>query len=289
MGYSMPMPQGKQQYEPQTPLPPDYFPTEKSLDDDERLERMRRNCALDLPRLKIQNQAEKTPISVVCYGPSLVDTWQHITHPVMTCSGAHDFLIERGIVPNWHVEYDPRPHKAKFLQRPHPEVTYCISSACAPEVFSALRGHKVLMWHAADEPIVNQIHALVRKHDAQGGVILGGGSNVGLRCLSVAYALGWRVFNVHALDCSYRGAQQWAGEHHGKPHYVMEIETYGRVFHTSDVMMNAAMDFKEITRIALGCTFHLWGDGMLQHILKSEQAEAEEQQRIAAAARTAVV
>jgi hypothetical protein len=41
-------------------------------------------------------------IAVVCYGPSLNDTWEAIRDfpVVMTCSGSHKYLTERGIFPN---------------------------------------------------------------------------------------------------------------------------------------------------------------------------------------------
>lgn len=44
------------------------------------------------------------PIAVVCYGPSLNDTWEKIRDfkYIITCSGAHKFLIDRGIIPTFH-------------------------------------------------------------------------------------------------------------------------------------------------------------------------------------------
>ena len=56
----------------------------------------------------------KRPASIVCYGPSLIDTWEDIKlekeagNFIVTVSGAHDFLIERGIIPDVHIECDPR-------------------------------------------------------------------------------------------------------------------------------------------------------------------------------------
>src|SRR5678815_2491952 len=45
-------------------------------------------------------------IAIVCSGPSLAQTWEQVKmcNHVLTCSGAHDYLIERGIIPNFHME-----------------------------------------------------------------------------------------------------------------------------------------------------------------------------------------
>src|SRR4051812_32510309 len=64
------------------------------------------------------------PVAIVGFGPSLQDTWPQISGfpKIITCSGSHKFLIERCIIPNWHVEVDPRKHKIELLGQPHPDV-----------------------------------------------------------------------------------------------------------------------------------------------------------------------
>src|SRR5688572_4916542 len=57
-------------------------------------------------------------VSVVGFGPSLEETWKEVTQPSMTVSGAHDFLIGKGVIPTWHAECDGRDHKVKHLQNP---------------------------------------------------------------------------------------------------------------------------------------------------------------------------
>src|SRR3954470_13717250 len=46
------------------------------------------------------------PIAVVGVGSSLNDTWEQIKafKNVITCSGAHKFLVERGVIPTWHCD-----------------------------------------------------------------------------------------------------------------------------------------------------------------------------------------
>src|SRR6267142_2328196 len=74
-----------------------------------RDEQVRANCREVKGRIAPQYELRKDPIALVCYGPSLNDTWERVRDfkYVMTCSGAHRFLLERGVVPTWHTEVDP--------------------------------------------------------------------------------------------------------------------------------------------------------------------------------------
>ena len=88
------------------------------------------NVALGLPSLE-KGPVRTDPLALVCFGPSLRYTRREIRHFrwILTCSGAHQFLIDHGLVPTWHMEGDPRPHKAEFVKRPHRRVQYQIGRA----------------------------------------------------------------------------------------------------------------------------------------------------------------
>ncbi len=53
------------------------------------------------------------PIALVGYGPSLRRTWELLRgyKHIMTMSGSHDFLVERQILPRYHIEVDSLGHK----------------------------------------------------------------------------------------------------------------------------------------------------------------------------------
>ena len=77
-----------------------------------RDEQIKVSCARAIPRIEGHDGPLRSePIAIACYGPSLADTWEKIRgfEYVMTCSGAHRFLIDRDIVPRWHVAVDPLP------------------------------------------------------------------------------------------------------------------------------------------------------------------------------------
>jgi hypothetical protein len=63
----------------------------------ERHEQMAK--AMHLPLLKKKSKFNDRRMTIACYGPSLEDTWRQLKHPIMTVSGAHDYLVEKGRYP----------------------------------------------------------------------------------------------------------------------------------------------------------------------------------------------
>ena len=88
--------------------------------------------SIHLPLLKKKPKFNDRWVSIVCYGPSLADTWKHIKRPIVTVSGAHDFLVSKGINTDWHVDCDPREHKARMLKKPQKATKYLLASVCHP-------------------------------------------------------------------------------------------------------------------------------------------------------------
>lgn len=224
-------------------------------------ERMRANMLeFDVPRFKC-----KHTISICGYGPSLKDTWQEIDRnfQIVTTSGAHDFLIERGIIPDYHVECDPRIHKLEFLRKPNKRTIYLISSICHPEMFRMLEGYKVVMWHPVTDAFEEQRN-IIRELEI-GGHIISGGSNAGMRAQILFFYDGYRNFHLFGIDCSYKNGETWAGVHSGQPHAMNEVISNNKRFWTSDVMYNAAQEFVEMLASPFlhGCRFYVHGDGLL--------------------------
>lgn len=201
-------------------------------------------------------------MSIVCFGPSLQYTWQDVQRPFMTVSGAHDFMIERGMVPDFHVECDPREHKARFLEHPHREVRYLVASCCHPKMLDQLERQNVKLWHAEDG---DAFFEWLKTHDPE-SLVVGGGSNAGLKALEMAGALGFRKFDVFGMDCSFTPDATHAGVHFGKKQARMRVRCGEREFITSVPMLQGARDFLLLT----GIETQLHGDGLLQAM--AEQA-----------------
>lgn len=207
------------------------------------------------------------PVAVVCFGPSLNDTWEKIREfkYVITCSGAHKFLVERGIIPTWHVEVDPRAHKTKLIGPPQKETEYLIASTCHQAVFDHLEGFNVKLWHVFD----NTADAIRTLPPDEWAVT--GGSSVGLRALTIARFLGFTDLHVFGMDgCSGRTGKH-AAEHPNQPKDENPCVYNGKTFFTTASMLECARGtWHELNQMPdVKATFY--GDGLVQEMAKDYQ------------------
>lgn len=223
---------------------------------------------------RIQPHYDRRPesIAVVGFGPSLQETWEgvHQFPYVISCSGAHKFLIERGIVPTYHAEVDPRAHKVGLLGPPHPNVEYLISSTCHPDYFTHLSGFNVKLWHVFDASD-NGIRLL-----PPGEWAITGGCDVGLRAMTLAAFLGFRDLHIFGLDGCAKDGTRHAAEHpYGKQKYA-ETVYEGKTYLTTPAMLEAARqtvyELKQMPTVR--ATFY--GEGLTQAMAKDYQPDGAE-------------
>lgn len=217
------------------------------------------------------NEKITEPIALVCSGTTLKDTWEQVKNfsKIITCSGAHDFLIERGIVPTYHMETDPRAHKALFTKNPNKNVTYLIASNCHADVFDSLNGYEVRLWHVYG----NHPEDLPRGHWA-----ITGGSNVGLRAMVLARVLGYVNIHIFGMDCSSDGSLFHANYHPNEPKVKghKQVKVGDRTFDTCDVFLEYARQFFKETLILSDTQVTLYGDGLLQALAAQKMADPNE-------------
>lgn len=225
-----------------------------------------RACALhDFPRLKKLRPMRTDWVTLACYGPSLRRTWTQIKHPLMTVSGAHDFLISGGIVPDYHVECDPREHKTEFTRNAQDGVHYYMASVCHPSVWSNLKGKRVSVWHVYGEPELNEWI----EQQGEKLAMAGGGSTVGLRAMEVAGLLGFRKYIIHGMDCSYEVARH-AGSHPNETEREITVKVNGKEFRTSPQLYESAREFVELfLKHRCDIEVQMAGDGLLPELLKT--------------------
>lgn len=207
-------------------------------------------------------------LCVVGYGPSLHETWRDIRNPCITVSGSHDFLIGKGLVPDWHAECDGRDHKTKHLEKPHQDVTYVMATICNPRMWEQLKGHKVLRWHNANG---QHIVEWIAKHD-DGSVLVAGGSNIGLSAIHLGGILGFRKFELFGFDGCIR--EEEAGGcapplwfRHAGPHYgpKQRVITRGG-WKTTPQMSNAVDEFGWLKRDNPSLKFKIHGDSLMKDV-----------------------
>jgi hypothetical protein len=216
-----------------------------------------------------QGPTTDAPIAVVGFGPSLADTWEQILAfpTVISCSGAHKFLVDRGIVPTFHVEVDPRPHKVTLMGLPQPGCIYYIASACSPKLFDHLEAHgaDVRLWH------IYATDAEAKRMLPPGEWALTGGPSVGLRAMAIARFLGYTQQHVFGMDGCMRETSH-AAEHPNSPPQYREVEYpegSGVLYRTTQSMLEVAKaTWHELNQLHdVQATFY--GEGLVQAMAKA--------------------
>lgn len=228
-------------------------------------------------------------VCIVGFGPSLHQTWRSIQverrafgAKIVTVSGAHDFLISRGIVPDYHLEVDPREHKCFFTRDPHPDVNYWIASCCHPALIDNLieKGSKLALWHLYNSD--NDMRINAPGGPDPNSLLICGGSGVGARAVHLMFGQGYRTFSLYGMDCSFahEDGSQHAGEHTGKLKEEWKVRVADRWFRSSAQMIYMARSMvdscKMLEQIAAQqgepaiegtadrVEFFMHGDGLLQ-------------------------
>lgn len=258
-----------------------------AVSDTIRYEQALRNCPLVSRRVTEQPRNDKR-VAIVCYGPSLKDTWRTLFAErkvfgatIVSVSGAHDFLIEHGIVPDIHIECDPREHKAFFTRTPHPDVDYWIASCCHPKLVDQLSANKRSLWHVYNSEVDRQI--IAPDGPDPGGYLLCGAGTVGSRAVNLMYVAGHRSLSIYGMDCSFTSdGEQHAGAHSGKVQHEWPVKVGDRWFRTSGNLVYTAQGFMENMRLLSHTSkvngepcvegtdkqieMFLHGDGLLAHM-----------------------
>ncbi len=227
------------------------------------------NSARIKGRIKMEKgEPDYDPVAIVAFGPSLRNTWQEIKgfKHVYTCSGAHKFLLDRGIIPDYHVDSDPRAYKADILGEPHWDVTYLISSICHPTYFDKLELHhaKVKLWHMLFlEPEIFQ-------HYPKMEWIMTGGHTVGPRTIKLARIMGHANLHLFGFDGNVDTEGRTHADEHPAPPTDLDWIEYGnkRYYTNRNWEDHAAILLKDLDRMPeIHCTFH--GDGLIQEMAKA--------------------
>jgi hypothetical protein len=134
-----------------------------------------------------------------------------------------------------------------------------MASICTPGIWSQLDGHKVLLWHNCNgEHVVKWIG-----ENDDGGLLVAGGSNIGLTSIHLGGILGFRKFKIFGFDGNFRGKVRHAGKHYD-PDPQRMIERNGWM--TSPQMSNACDEFLALSKNP-ALEFHVFGTSLLTSLL----------------------
>lgn len=213
---------------------------------------------------------------IVGGGPSLADSLPELQlHKsrgglVFALNGAHDWLSERGLIPDFHCLLDAREENAGFVSKPNKKTTYLIAAQCHPAIFDALEGQTIVVWVSCLET-TEQEQALAGKFPEIPLTLIGGGATVGLKTMNLAYLWGFRKFRFFGFDSSYRGNENHAYRQAlNDSESRMNIHAAGRDFICAPWMAKQATEFQRQYRqlTQLGCRLKVHGDGLIPHIAK---------------------
>lgn len=171
------------------------------------MQNMRSAMARGLPEVT-PCKAHGLTMSIAGGGPSLADTVGKLDGWVCCINGSLKWVLEHG--PRGELSYacgvmDAGEHIADMLVADK-RVRYYVASVCDPLVFDKLAGCDVRLWHVSPESTEDPkaVEALLYELRPKKWHAVAGGCTMGLRWLNLGYMLGFRRFNLHGLDSSFR-------------------------------------------------------------------------------------
>jgi hypothetical protein len=142
-----------------------------------------------------------------------------------------------------------------------------VGSQVHPDVFKALEGYRVVLWHAAGvEKVLEQ-----EVGESRMWVAVGGGSTVGSKALYLGHLIGYRAFHLYGCDSSYRDGENHAYRQEiNDGEKLVEVTVAGRKFLCARWMAAQAESFKSQYRALTeqGCEVTVHGDGLVPWIYR---------------------
>lgn len=213
-------------------------------------------------------EKKKGAVSVVGSGPSLKKNWQRLQGfkgDIIACNAACQFLIGKGIIPQYMFCFDADKLVMEFFEHPHKDVTYIISSRCVPEVFEKLKGFKVVVIHTAGDKHLERLLQKYKKHEP----MVGNGSSAVTRGMTVAATMGYQTIHMWGVDGSFDGAHTHIQQSTTVESRV-KIMMDKKVFDTAPWMTRQVDDFKELApylkHFKIRVIVH--GEGLIPHLAR---------------------
>ena len=208
-------------------------------------------------------------VAIVGSGPSLKANWHELRAfkgEIIACNAACQFLLEKGITPQYMFCFDADPLILEFFT-PHKEITYLLASRCPPQAFDAVKDCKIVVWHAAGDERIREILETRKINEP----MVTGGSAAVTRAMMLAMPMGYNEVHVYGGDSSF-GAE---GDTHIRKSTTVEkriaVKCNGRVFEVAPWMTMQINDLEKLAPLIrwTKIRMHFHGDGLLQHVARS--------------------
>lgn len=249
---------------------------------DEEIERnIRINSAKPLQWLRY-HEPHNRPAILVGGGPSVKNDIEKIKYRqlqggvVFAMNAASQWLRENGIDVDYQCIIDAKEETATLVD--FEANNHLFGSQVNPKTMDSIENP--LVWHLE----IGEIEKFFPEEKVKKGgyVLLGGGASVGNSALCAAYALGFRDMYIFGYDSCHED-----GKSHAYPQdmnrFIPTIEVkWGERSFTASVAMKAQAEKFQVTASQLkdmGCTLHVYGDGLLQTMYSTSYEDMTEQQK----------
>lgn len=245
---------------------------------------------------KIDEHGEE--IVLVGAGPSLVDTVEEVRRLknegklVVAIKSAHDFLIDRGIIPDVALAVDPQEKIANLYRKPHEDVSYFIATQCHPEVFDALHNNKLVTWNLFTKSVFSYWKGhFDRKKQDSSLFFVNGGSTSGLRAIGLSWVIGYRKCHLFGFDSCLKPPEGEVTEESLKQSDlkingvkiekdVMVVDADGKRFYCDGAMALQANEFLHQLEKMKEIRVKAYGEGLIPWIVERAALRGMEQCRL---------
>lgn len=228
-----------------------------------------------LPAVDRLGSVKAEPVAIVGSGPSLAETWEKLQTfpgPIVAVRDAHDFLIARGLTPQYALSVDPLETAASCFRHPHPDVRYMIASQSHPRMLDALDGYNVTLFHL----LMKQGQTYPPNVP-----LIGGGTTSGLRAITLFWTLGYRDFHLFGMDSCVDGARlRVNGDAPNPKDELVELRLTenpdAETFYCTPAMALQAHSFQDLFDQIPDCRFTAYGRGLITAILAGRERQWRE-------------
>jgi len=246
--------------------------------DPERIEKnVRVNSAKQINWLQ-ESEQHSTPVIMINGGPSINDHIEDIKNlqrkgaTVFAMNAASKWAHKHDILVDYQVMMDS---SESTIQHVDPDAKqHLFASQCNEQTVNTAK--RLTLWHL-DRPGVKDWLP-----PAKETVIVGGDVSAGICSLCVAYTMGYREFHVFGMDTSCKDGKGHAYEQKlNDGQLTMEMEWAGRKYIMPMSLRDQPGAFLLYTNTLKlsGCTFEVYGEGLLQAMYGTDPDTLSEKEK----------
>lgn len=229
----------------------------------------------DLPWLSESMCNFSGECAIVAGGESLVnyiDEIRDLDAMIFSCNGTHDFLIERGIKPDFFTMVDARPIN-DFAKMPQKDCIYFLASQVHKKMFERLKDNKVILWHTEHE-VFPKKYVEQRAQDRHQGhyFTIAGKGSIGLTTICLAYTLGFRSFRLYGFDSSFTKYQHAYKQTQNEKDKILQHELNGVLYQTTPNLMAQIGTYLNLLPLLEDCKVAVRSDGLIKAIQESYES-----------------